>query len=82
MKKSLAILSAIATLALSLGYAVFHPAGVPRELAVKVQTITDRLFGDFTKANQKFGWKPEIPFKQTLINMLDYWRLKVSRPRI
>lgn len=32
------------------------------------------LLGDYTKFNEKTGWKPEIPLKKTLQDLLDYWR--------
>jgi len=33
--------------------------------------------GDCTKFRKQTGWKPEIEFEQTLIDLLDYWRSKV-----
>ena len=35
------------------------------------------LKGDFSKFGKKTGWKPEIPFEQTLKDILNYWREKV-----
>jgi GDP-4-dehydro-6-deoxy-D-mannose reductase len=32
------------------------------------------LVGDYGKANARVGWKPEIPFEQTLRDLLAYWR--------
>ncbi|MFH1710004.1 MAG: GDP-mannose 4,6-dehydratase [bacterium] len=32
------------------------------------------LQGDFAKFKQKTGWEPQIPFEQTLKDLLDYWR--------
>lgn len=32
------------------------------------------LLGDHTKFTKATGWKPTIPFEQTLRDMLDYWR--------
>jgi len=32
------------------------------------------LLGDHSKFTQATGWKPTIPFEQTLSDMLDYWR--------
>src|SRR3990167_4854422 len=34
------------------------------------------LLGDATKFNKKTGWKPQIPFEQTLLDVLTYWRQK------
>jgi GDP-4-dehydro-6-deoxy-D-mannose reductase len=36
------------------------------------------LRGDATKACQAVGWRPEIPFEQTLRDILEYWRSRVS----
>lgn len=35
------------------------------------------LLGDSTKFRNKTGWKPEYPFKQTMSDLLDYWRERV-----
>ncbi|UHA72288.1 GDP-mannose 4,6-dehydratase [Paenibacillus sp. 481] len=32
------------------------------------------LLGDASKFEQRTGWKPEIPFEQTLADLLQYWR--------
>ncbi|MBT3352138.1 MAG: GDP-mannose 4,6 dehydratase, partial [Nitrospinaceae bacterium] len=32
------------------------------------------LLGDVSKFQNTTGWKPEIPFEQTLQDILDYWR--------
>jgi GDP-4-dehydro-6-deoxy-D-mannose reductase len=32
------------------------------------------LVGDYSKFNAKTGWAPKIQFKQTLQDLLDYWR--------
>ncbi|MEO0076279.1 MAG: GDP-mannose 4,6-dehydratase [candidate division WOR-3 bacterium] len=36
------------------------------------------LIGDNTKISKEIGWRPEIPFKQTLSDLLDFWRQKIS----
>lgn len=33
---------------------------------------------DITKINAETGWKPEIPFEQTLREVLDYWRERLE----
>lgn len=35
------------------------------------------LLGDNSKFVAKTGWKPEIPFKKTMEDLLDYWRAHV-----
>ncbi len=35
------------------------------------------LLGDCTKFKEATGWEPEIPFKQTLEDLLNYWRERV-----
>lgn len=32
------------------------------------------LLGDHSKFTERTGWKPSIPFEQTLADMLEYWR--------
>ncbi|HUT73667.1 MAG TPA: GDP-mannose 4,6-dehydratase [Armatimonadota bacterium] len=32
------------------------------------------LQGDFGKFHARTGWKPQIPFEQTVADLLDYWR--------
>jgi len=33
----------------------------------------DFVVGDYTKARKELGWKPKIPFEQTLKEMIDYY---------
>ena len=35
------------------------------------------LYGDSNKFRQQTGWKPIIPFKKTLEDLLDYWRERI-----
>lgn len=35
------------------------------------------LQGDCTKFKAKTGWNPKIPFTQTMLDLLDYWRKRV-----
>jgi GDP-4-dehydro-6-deoxy-D-mannose reductase len=37
------------------------------------------LSGDATKALTAVGWRPTIPFEQTLRDILDYWRGRLAR---
>ena len=34
------------------------------------------LLGDYSKFKEETGWKPKIPFRKTLRDLLDYWRNK------
>ena len=36
------------------------------------------LLGDPSKIERAVAWKAEIPFEQTLSDLLDYWRARVS----
>jgi GDP-4-dehydro-6-deoxy-D-mannose reductase len=35
------------------------------------------LLGDYSLFNETTGWKPEIPFKKTLEDLLNFWRSKI-----
>lgn len=37
------------------------------------------LLGDCTKARELCGWEPKIPFSITMLDLLQYWRMKVKR---
>lgn len=39
----------------------------------------DLQIPDCSKFKKHTGWKPEIPFEQTMKDLLDYWREKVKR---
>jgi GDP-4-dehydro-6-deoxy-D-mannose reductase len=39
------------------------------------------LIGDSTKFRADTGWEPRIPFEQTLLDVLDYWRDTLGRKR-
>ncbi len=38
------------------------------------------LIGDSTKFRQTTGWRPEIAFRQTLHDLLNFWRERVGHP--
>ena len=54
---------------------------------VNIKIITDKkklrandilvMKGSYSKFHKQTGWKPEIPFKKTLKDLLDYWREKI-----
>ena len=37
------------------------------------------LLGDASRIQRAVGWQPELPFEQTLRDVLDYWRRRVAR---
>lgn len=37
------------------------------------------IYGSAEKFRRHTGWEPEIPFKQTLLDVLNYWREQVAR---
>jgi GDP-4-dehydro-6-deoxy-D-mannose reductase len=37
------------------------------------------LLGDASRIQRAVGWKPELPFEQTLRDVLDYWRHRVAQ---
>lgn len=55
------------------------------KVKVKTQQDPDRmrpsdvmiLLGDNSKFSKQTGWKPEIPFEKTLLDLLNYWRERV-----
>jgi GDP-4-dehydro-6-deoxy-D-mannose reductase len=57
-------------------------------LTVEVRTDPTRLrpsdvpvlLGDCSKFQAVTGWRPAIPFEQTMADLLDYWRDRVTRP--
>lgn len=71
------------------GYAIREVLNLLLELAadrsIVVETDPQRLrpsdvpqlIGDYTKFHEATGWRPEIPFEQTVRDSLDYWRSRV-----
>ncbi|MGH7307141.1 MAG: GDP-mannose 4,6-dehydratase [Candidatus Rokuibacteriota bacterium] len=61
--------------------------GEARVRPIQVREDPDRLrpsdapvlVGDGTKIARAVGWRPEIPFEQTLREVLDYWRERVRQ---
>lgn len=57
---------------------------------IEVRTDPERLrpidadlqVPDTTKFMEHTGWKPEIPFEQTMADLLDYWRKRVADGRV
>ncbi len=60
-----------------------------RQARVAVEVETDprkmrpsemrRLVGSIAKIREATGWQPEIPLRQTLADLLDYWRADFAR---
>lgn len=59
----------------------------PKKDQISVEVDPERLrpidadlqVPDTTKFHQHTGWKPEISFEQTMKDLLDYWRTRVSQ---
>lgn len=59
----------------------------PKKNEIKIEVDPERLrpidadlqVPDTTKFEKHTGWKPEIPFEKTMIDLLDYWRKKASQ---
>ena len=60
------------------------------EIDIKVETDPKRLrpldadyqMFDNTKIRNTIDWKPEIPVRQTLLDLLDHWRDEISKGKI
>ena len=39
----------------------------------------DRVVGSIEKIGRDTGWRPEIPLRQTLVDLLEYWRQELVR---
>lgn len=60
------------------------------EVEVRVETDPERLrpsdvetlIGDSSKFRADTGWEPEIPFDQTLWDLLEYWRERIAKGRM
>ena len=39
----------------------------------------DLQIPDTSKFTKKTGWKPEIPFNKTMLDLLEYWRKRTLR---
>ncbi len=58
-----------------------------RKSEIRIETDPDRLrpidadlqVPDTRKFTQHTGWVPQIPFKQTMRDLLDYWRERIAR---
>ncbi len=59
----------------------FSPAEIKVEPDPEKMRPSDvpNLLGDNSKFRRQTGWEPQIPFKQTLKDILDYWRETLSR---
>ena len=63
-----------------------HLIGLSKVGNIRVETDPERLrpidadlqVPDTTKFREHTGWSPEIPFEQTMQDLLDYWRSRVA----
>ena len=62
--------------------ALLDASGIDMEIQVVSQRLRGaeqrRMRGSFDKLHADTGWRPEIPFGQTLLDTLDYWDKKDS----
>jgi GDP-4-dehydro-6-deoxy-D-mannose reductase len=50
-----------------------------RQVSVLMQVADVPVqMGSFEKLHRQTGWQPEIPFEQTLLDLLDYWRRRTQ----
>src|SRR5262249_26821970 len=56
---------------------------VPVEIDVDPRKLrpreVDRVVGSIEKIGRDTGWRPEIPLRQTLVDLLHYWRQELVR---
>jgi len=58
----------------------------PKRADIRVEVDPDRLrpidadlqVPDTSKFEKHTGWRPEIPFEQTMRYLLDYWRQRIA----
>lgn len=55
-----------------------HTIGIERDPARLRRSETTRAVGDPSRAKALLGWAPQIDFKTTLLDVLDYWRSQVA----
>jgi len=59
------------------------------KVKIKIEVDKDRLrpsdvqilWGDNTKFCKQTGWKPEIPFDQTIKDIFEYWKERLVNKR-
>jgi len=58
-------------------------SGISAEIVINAERFRPSdvpiLVCDYSKFKKQTDWKPEIEFKQTLVDLLDYWRRKLRR---
>ena len=63
--------------------AMLESSGVNMEIQIAPErlrrTEQRRMRGSFAKLHAHTGWKPQMPFEQTLIDTLDYWDRKEGK---
>lgn len=63
--------------------ALFEIANVRYDVAVDTERLrpldADLQIPDCSKFTTHTGWRPEIPFEQTMADLLNYWRARVKR---
>jgi GDP-4-dehydro-6-deoxy-D-mannose reductase len=54
--------------------------GVEREPSKVRRNDVPRIVGSIAKIGDAVGWRPEIPIRRTLADLLDFWRAELARP--
>lgn len=78
------------TFSCTVGDMLNHLISISDRKDIKVETEEERLrpldadlqVPDTTKFRDHTGWKPEIPFKKTMQDLLDYWRSRVQMGKV
>ena len=78
------------TFSCTVGDMLNHLLSISTRNDIKVKTEEFRLrpldadlqVPDTTKFELHTGWKPQIPFEKTMLDLLDYWRMRVNAGKV
>ena len=78
------------TYSCKIGEMLDHLLSISTRKDIKIEVDSERLrpidadlqIPDTSKFQKHTGWKPQITYKQTMQDLLDYWREKVKRGRM
>ncbi|GAB4145778.1 MAG: GDP-mannose 4,6-dehydratase [Planctomycetota bacterium] len=77
------------TFSCTVGQMLWHLLSLSTRNDIEVEVDPDRLrpidadlqIPDTTKFREHTGWKPEIPFEKTMLDLLEWWRARVASGR-